>query len=442
MSSHDNFPDTRSARGSPAPTISAEYAWFAHAWQHAPFATAVVSGENHQLVFANPACENFCSASSGELQDSLVGRTAASTFPEASATAIVAMLDNVRLSGAPGEVVVQRGPAASSETWHCSAWPLDLPMKLREHGGHESLHANDPIALSIDSTSNPELTLSRYRMLTEMVLLSALREETRADSASAALLVVEDSYAARGRLLAEISHEFRTPLHAVGGYVDLLSLGLRGPVTHEQSSALEKIKMGVAHLVDLTTTLLDHITIEEGRVLYRIAVFSAEKIVHDAVGLMAREAESKHVALTVLPGDPQLAMRADESRVSQVLINLIANALKFTEPGGSVTLQCRTDDQGTVSIVVQDTGSGIAEHSLLHIFDPFVQVGHRLRSRHSGVGLGLAISRDLARGMGGDITVQSTLGVGSTFTVTMPSATIDDILPAAYTARHTDHGSN
>jgi signal transduction histidine kinase len=108
----------------------------------------------------------------------------------------------------------------------------------------------------------------------------------------------------------------------------------------------------------------------------------------------------------------------------QILLNLLTNALKFTDAGGRVALACETDaEAGTIRVRVTDTGRGIPSHQLDRIFDPFVQVDrHRTHESQQGVGLGLAISRDLARGMGGNLTVESTLGVGSTFTLTLPRA--------------------
>ena len=118
---------------------------------------------------------------------------------------------------------------------------------------------------------------------------------------------------------------------------------------------------------------------------------------------------------------PDVQARADREKAQQILLNLLSNALKFTEPGGSVAIRCDMSDD-TVRVHVQDTGLGIPDDYRERVFHPFVQVDVGLSKKQGGTGLGLAISRDLARGMGGDLTVESTLGVGSTFTLTLPRA--------------------
>jgi len=118
--------------------------------------------------------------------------------------------------------------------------------------------------------------------------------------------------------------------------------------------------------------------------------------------------------------DPTLRVRADSEKLQQILLNVLTNAIKFTDPGGEIRVACRSVDGG-VAIAVTDTGVGVAADKLPSIFEPFVQVDQRLTRPHEGVGLGLAISRDLARGMGGDLTAESRLGSGSTFILTLPA---------------------
>jgi signal transduction histidine kinase len=118
--------------------------------------------------------------------------------------------------------------------------------------------------------------------------------------------------------------------------------------------------------------------------------------------------------------DTALRVRADREKLQQILLNLLTNAIKFTEPGGEIRVACSAQ-QGKVRISVTDTGVGIAADKLASVFEPFVQIDQRLTRPHEGVGLGLAISRDLARGMGGDLAAESTLGRGSTFTLTLPA---------------------
>jgi signal transduction histidine kinase len=156
-------------------------------------------------------------------------------------------------------------------------------------------------------------------------------------------------------------------------------------------------------------------------VRYEVADVPLAAALRDAVALVAPQAAAKQLALTAAACAPDLAARADADKLRQVLLNLLSNAVKFTGPGGAVTLECAAAD-GEVRILVRDTGVGIAADQLARVFEPFVQVDQRLTRTADGVGLGLAISRDLARGMGGDLTAESEVGAGSTFTVQLPRA--------------------
>jgi signal transduction histidine kinase len=266
------------------------------------------------------------------------------------------------------------------------------------------------------------------RAVTELLLLGALRELTRADAANEARLTVEHAHASLARFLAEMGHELRTPLQAVGGYADLMAMGIHGPVSDEQRIALERIHAGVVHLVELTTALLDHAKIEAGHVDYAMTVVPVGSTMDAAGSLIRPQADEGGIALTVERCDDRLAVHADAGKLRQVLINLLANAVKFTEPGGAVTMWAKvraaptTGSVPSVAICVVDTGCGISADDLKRVFEPFVQVGPRTDAHDEGVGLGLAISRDLTRGMGGSLTVESTPGAGTTFTVTLPQA--------------------
>ena len=299
-----------------------------------------------------------------------------------------------------------------------NALPNDLP--------------DDLLVLVIDASSHAEVVNARHRDLTELLLLGALREEDRADAADIARAGVERTHAAQGRFLARLSHELRTPLQAIGGYADMMAMGLRGPVTEQQRDALARIQLGVGHLVGLATALLDLATIEAGHTPYVLSAVRVGAALQAAAALMAPQGAARGLSLTVEPCDERLTVHADEAKVRQVVLNLLANAVKFTGAGGAVTLAAEARPATTpvgeasgpavVTITVTDTGCGIAPGELARVFDPYVQVGRRPETRDAGVGLGLAISRELARGMGGDLTVESTVRVGSTFTLTLPAA--------------------
>jgi signal transduction histidine kinase len=223
----------------------------------------------------------------------------------------------------------------------------------------------------------------------------------------------------KSEFLAVMSHELRTPLNAIGGYVALLELGVRGPVTEEQRVDLERIQRSQRHLLGLINEVLNYARIETGNVRYDITEVPVDDVLSTAESLVAPQAGARGLYLGRDRCDPGITVAADRDKLQQVLLNLLTNAIKFTGAGGHVRLGCDISTD-RVAIRVTDTGSGIAPEKLDAIFEPFVQVDARLTRVHEGVGLGLAISRDLARGMGGELSVRSTVGEGSTFTLTVP----------------------
>jgi signal transduction histidine kinase len=200
-----------------------------------------------------------------------------------------------------------------------------------------------------------------------------------------------------------------------------MELGLRGPVTAEQRSDLARIQRSQRHLMGLINGVLNYSRLEAGAVPYMVDDVALDEVLATCEALAAPQAAARRLTLSFTGCDRDLAVRADAEKLQQVVLNLLANAVKFTEPGGRITLGC-TPGIDTVAITVTDTGHGIAAAQLERIFEPFVQVDARLTRTHDGVGLGLAISRELARGMGGDLTVESTWGAGSTFTLRLPRA--------------------
>ena len=245
--------------------------------------------------------------------------------------------------------------------------------------------------------------------------------------ANRARLEAEAANRAKNQFLSTMSHELRTPLNAIGGYAELLSLGIRGPVTPAQQQDLERLTRANQHLIGLIGDVLNFARIEEGQVEYQITTFSINPILIDLEALigpqlLVRGIEFDHDGcVREWPQTPHMVI-ADAEKVRQIMLNLLTNAVKFTPHGGSVRLHCNTETKaGIVTLSVTDTGRGIPESQFERIFEPFVQVDrHLTHDSQQGVGLGLAISRDLARGMGGNLTVSSVEVEGSTFTLTLP----------------------
>jgi PAS domain S-box-containing protein len=244
--------------------------------------------------------------------------------------------------------------------------------------------------------------------------------EARA-AAERAQAAAEAANRAKGEFLAVMSHELRTPLNAIGGYAELLELGIRGPITEAQRADLARIQASQKHLLGLINQVLNYTRIDAGAVRYDLADVVLEDALVAAEALVLPQAHARGLTLTIGDCPPGLVARADPDKLQQVLLNLLTNAVKFTAPGGELRVTC-AGREAQVAISVADTGVGIAAEKLASIFEPFVQVDQGLTRPHEGVGLGLAISRELARGMGGDLAAASTPGVGSTFTLTLPRA--------------------
>lgn len=259
-----------------------------------------------------------------------------------------------------------------------------------------------------------------------------------------ARLEAEAASKAKSEFLAIMSHELRTPLNAVLGYSELMELGISGPLTEKMRDQIGRIRLSGVHLLGLVNDILDLAKVEAGRLQVSSGPAAAEGTVSAAIALIQPQAAARGLDLRVMPPPtPPAIYRGDDERVRQILVNLLSNAVKFTPPGGNITLEiARSHSPGLearlqpsrpyVSFRVTDTGPGIPEEKQLSIFDPFVQVETGHSRAREGSGLGLTISRRLARLMGGDLTLKSRVGEGSTFTLWLPAdLSVKDVqLPA------------
>ncbi|MEP6620020.1 MAG: ATP-binding protein [bacterium] len=248
-------------------------------------------------------------------------------------------------------------------------------------------------------------------------------EQTNADlleslvDAERARLDAESANAAKARFLATMSHELRTPLNAIAGYVDLIDLELRGPVTAGQRHDLSRIKRSQETLLRLIEDVLTFAKLESGRQEFNYEDVKLDEFLGTLEIFVAPGLERKRLTYS-LDACPDVVVPMDRAKVEQILLNLLSNAVKFTNRG-EVRVSCRVEDE-RVHIRVSDTGHGIRPDLLETIFEAFVQGDRSLTRTVEGTGLGLSISRQLARAMGGEILVESTVGEGSTFTVVIP----------------------
>ncbi len=231
-----------------------------------------------------------------------------------------------------------------------------------------------------------------------------------------------DANRAKSDFLAVMSHELRTPLNAIGGYTEILQLGIYGDVNQSQRDALQRIERSQQTLLSLINDVLNFAKLESGEVRYAISNVPLGKTLSTIDDFVAPQLRDRRLSYSVETCGEEVTVRADVEKLQQVLINLLSNAVKYTNEGGRIDVRCEVSD-ATVSVHVRDTGIGIAPDRVERIFDPFIQVGRALNRPHEGVGLGLSISRDLATAMGGSLSVESVLGQGSTFTLTLQRGT-------------------
>jgi signal transduction histidine kinase len=235
----------------------------------------------------------------------------------------------------------------------------------------------------------------------------------------------EEANRAKSQFLANMSHELRTPLNAIGGYVELLEMGIRGPVTDLQRADLARIQRAQHHLLGLINDVLTFARLEAGRVEFRLEPVSLHHTLAAAEELLSPSPAARGITFRRSSPDRDLLVVADPEKLQQIVVNLLSNAVKFTEPGGEIEVGWEERD-GQGYLHVRDTGIGIPSERLASVFEAFVQVDSKLTRTVQGAGLGLAISQELAHGMGGELFAESREGVGSRFTLRIPAAAVHD----------------
>jgi signal transduction histidine kinase len=227
---------------------------------------------------------------------------------------------------------------------------------------------------------------------------------------------LDNANRAKSDFLAVMSHELRTPLNAIAGYVDLLELGLHGPLTDEQRRPLERVRENQQQLLRSITSILDFTRVEAREMRYDLRATRLGDAVQDVERRLEGQLRRKRLRYRCEGCSDDIVAFADPARLHEVLFHLLANSIRFTPVGGEITITL--EESGEVARVrVRDTGVGVPRERLEAIFEPFAQAKTGLTRPASGAGLGLTLSREYARGMGGDLTVESTEGVGTTFTL-------------------------
>jgi PAS domain S-box-containing protein len=224
----------------------------------------------------------------------------------------------------------------------------------------------------------------------------------------------------RRDFMATMSHELRTPLNAIMGYADLLDLGVQGPLDAGQTAYIQRIRLSTRHLMTVIEEILTFSRAEAGREQVQPEIMDAVQLVRDVVAMVEAGAQARGLELRVHLPDGSVTMLADPVRLRQVLLNLLGNAVKFTEQG-SINLSVQpADEGGDVGFTVADTGCGIHPEHAERIFEPFWQLRTGSTRGIGGTGLGLTVCRQLVSLMGGTIRLESVPGKGSTFEVRLP----------------------
>ncbi len=322
------------------------------------------------------------------------------------------------LTGSMLEEALRSGQPVTEENYRSAGRPLQrvvpelalgpvLVAPLRAHGETLGVIA---VARVIGGRTFVPRDVEQLRMLSDHAALAVHK--------SLLLMQAQSADEATGRFLATMSHELRTPLTALAGYNELLADQVIGPMSDPQLDILERMRSVTSHLGAMIEEILAFTSLEEGRETVRPTDFLAEDLVRAALTVVEPLADQKQLRLHVQLPFTSLRMMSDIDKSRQILVNLLGNAVKFTD-SGAVTVRLSRAGRA-VRFDVGDTGIGIASDDLPRLFRPFAQVDTGLTRRHGGTGLGLYISRRLAALLGGHIEVESRLGAGSTFSVVLP----------------------
>ena len=300
---------------------------------------------------------------------------------------------------------------------------LALPHGLRACWSTPILDARRQVlgtfAMYYDEPRMPgelEERLTRTATLLAGNIIVRARAEKARDAARAE---AEHANRVKANFLAMMSHELRTPLNAIGGYAKLMLDGIPTPASEGQQKYLRRIVKGQEHLLGLIEDVLTHAKLEAGRMTYRMSNIRMGELLDTVESMVAPQLAAKEISYDCEGCDTKLVLRADREKAVQILLNLLSNAVKFTPHGGRVAVHTTVTAPGRVAIGVRDTGVGMTAQQVATVFEPYVQFDNRLSRESSGTGLGMPISRELARGMGGDLTIESEPGVGTEFVLTL-----------------------
>jgi signal transduction histidine kinase len=366
--------------------LALERARFASAFEKAPAFFAMLRGPSNIIEMANEAYFSLVG------RRDVIGKALVEVVPGIRDQGFEELLDTVRRTG---ETYVGR----------------EVAVQFPDEDGPRERFVDFVYQSVTDSDGANSAVIVHGYDVTDHVMTRRAVEASKKEA--------EAANRAKSEFLAVMSHELRTPLNAIDGYAELLEMGVHGALTDAQRQDLSRIRKSQRHLLSLINGVLNFTRVEAGAAHYDLSPVTLIDVLSSCDALMRTQMEHRGLEFRVDLCSGNLVVLADGEKLQQILLNLLTNASKFTAPGGKVRMWCDVSPN-VVRITVADTGRGIAPEQIGRIFEPFVQVDSRLTRTEDGVGLGLAISSDLARAMNGSITLKSELGKGSEFTVTIP----------------------
>ncbi len=320
-------------------------------------------------------------------------------------------------------------PITEEEEWLLSAIADQVAVPLENARRAETLERAALVNENVRLLESERVARKEAEAALELAEAASRRADIARREAEVARDLAQEADRSKASFLAAMSHDLRTPLNAIAGYVELLRQGVRGPITENQAADLDRIRNNQQHLLSIVSEVLEFARMGAGRLVFHYEDVYLDSVLRDAQEMVMPQIIAKAMEFRYdSPRDP-IRMRTDPGKVKQILLNILSNSIKFTPRGGQIHITSETAANGghaaapaapTVRIRIADTGPGIPRDKLESVFLPFVQITRELNHPAEGIGLGLAISRDLARGLGGDLTAESEPGGGAAFTLTLP----------------------
>ena len=253
-----------------------------------------------------------------------------------------------------------------------------------------------------------------------LALLEAKQQaEEAASAAHQAMLKAKAADSAKSKFLANMAHELRTPLNAIIGFSEVIKLD-QAPMQRRYPEYAGYIHDAGTILLDIINGILDLARIEVGRVLLEEELVDLGRLIQSAINTVRPIAANKSIQIDCHPANLSTVINVDPTKLKQVILNILSNSVKFTNPGGHIEVELLLHESGDLSLSFRDTGIGIPPEQIERVFQPFEQVADHLTREHQGTGLGLPIAKALVELHGGDLTLSSQLGVGTTATLRLP----------------------